>query len=176
MKSPLTVTAAAALLACVLAAADTDAGRAVLQPISSRKSAANFTVRDASGQTVNLNQYRGKVLLLDFWATWCTGCKKEIPWFAAFEQKYGNQGFAVLGVSMDDGGWKVLKPFLAEHKPSYRMALGDAAMARSFGIENLPDTFLIDRQGRIAAAYIATLVDRDNVEGNIRALLAESRK
>jgi thiol-disulfide isomerase/thioredoxin len=112
------------------------------------------------------------VVVLDFWATWCTGCKQEIPWFAEFEKTYGVKGLAVIGVSMDEGGWKVVKPFLAESHVPYRMLLGDEATAQQYGIKNMPDTFLIDRRGRVAAAYIAGLVDRDNLEDNIKAILS----
>ena len=147
--------------------------RAVLQPANARKSAPAFALQDSSGKTATLENYRGKVVLLDFWATWCTGCKKEIPWFSEFQKTYGPNGLAVVGVSMDEGGWKVLKPFLAEHQVPYRMLLGDDATAKLFGIENLPDTFLIDRRGRVAAAYRAALVDKDNVEANIKALLSK---
>jgi len=161
------------MLAGVSAALAQPAGRAALQPVVERKPAPNFTLQDASGKTVRVEDYRGKVVLLDFWATWCTGCKKEIPWFSEFEKTYGAKGFAVVGVSMDEEGWKVLKPFLAEHHVPYRMLLGDDATSKRYGIENLPDTFLIDRQGKVAAAYRAVLVDKENVEDNIKALLSK---
>ena len=160
-------------LAGVAAAADQAGVRAVLHPARERKAAPDFALTDASGKTVKLQDYRGKVLLLDFWATWCTGCKKEIPWFADFEKTYGAKGLAVVGVSMDEGGWKVLKPFLAETHVPYQILLGDEAMAKRYGIESMPDTFLIDQEGKVAAAYLAGLVDRDNVEANIKALLSK---
>src|SRR5216684_132103 len=144
-------------LAGVAAAADQRGISAVLFPEKERKPAPNFALQDATGKTVKMEDYRGKVILLDFWATWCTGCKKEIPWFSEFQQTYGSKGFAVVGVSMDEGGWKVLKPFLAEHPVPYRMLLGDDATAKRYGAESLPDTFLIDRKGRVAAAYKAVL-------------------
>jgi thiol-disulfide isomerase/thioredoxin len=87
--------------------------RATLQPALERKPAADFALRDVTGKTAKLQQYRGKVLLLDFWATWCTGCKQEIPWFVEFQRKFGTKRFAVVGVSLDEGGWDVLQPFLA---------------------------------------------------------------
>jgi cytochrome c biogenesis protein CcmG/thiol:disulfide interchange protein DsbE len=79
----------------------------------------------------------------------------------------------VVGVSMDEDGWKVVKPFVAETKVPYRILLGDDPTAQQFGIQNLPDTFLIDRLGRVAAVYRAGLVDKDDVAGNIKALLSE---
>ena len=159
-------------LAAVAAAADPPVIRAVLQPANERKSAPELALKDSSGRTATLNEYRGKVALVDFWATWCHGCKLEIPWFAEFETKYGGSNFAVVGVSMDEGGWNVVKPFLAGANVPYRMLLGDDPTAQRYRIANLPDTFLIDRDGRIAAAYRGGLVDKDNVEANIKALLA----
>ena len=154
-------------------AASPSGTRAPLQPADARQPAPQFALQDRSGKTIQRNEYRGKVVLLDFWATWCTGCKEEIPWFSGFQKTYGKQGLAVIGVSMDDGEWKVLRPFLTKNQIPYQVVLGNNATALSYGIESLPDTFLIDRKGRIAAAYRAGIVDRSDIEGNIRALLAK---
>jgi peroxiredoxin len=160
--------------ATVVAAADGQPGlRVALQPEKDRKPAAEFALQDAGGKTIKLDDFRGKVVLLDFWATWCTGCKMEIPWFEAFQSAYNAKGFAVVGVSMDEDGWKILRPFLEQHKIPYTMLLGDDPMSKRYGINNLPDTFLIDRRGRVAALYKEGLVDKDNVEANIKTLLAE---
>jgi hypothetical protein len=102
-----------------------------------------------------------------------TNANRKTPWFSGFQQTYGAQGFAVVGVSMDEGGWRVLRPFLAEIHVPYRILLGNDATGESYGILSLPDTFLIDRHGRIAAAYQARLVDKDELETSIKALLAE---
>jgi cytochrome c biogenesis protein CcmG/thiol:disulfide interchange protein DsbE len=154
-------------------AADQPGLRVALFPEKVRKPAAAFALQEVTGKTIKLADFHGQVVLLDFWATWCTGCKMEIPWFETFQSAYGGKGFAVVGVSLDEDGWKVLKPFLEEHKIPYTMLLGDDPMAKRYGIGNLPDTFLIDRQGRVAAAYKESLVDKDNVEANIKALLSE---
>jgi len=166
---------AALLLALVVAvaAADQPGIRAALLTAKERKAAPDIALKDASGTTARLKDYRGKVVLLDFWTTWCTGCKQEIPSFSEFQKTYGAKGFAVVGVSLDEGGWSVLRPFLTDAKVPYRMLLGDDATAQQYGIQNLPDTFLIDRQGRVAAAYRAGLVDHDDVEANIKALLSK---
>ena len=176
--------AAALLLTLAAAAAQSDATadqpetpadqpivRAVLQPAGQRKPAPEFALKDSSGKTVRLKKYRGKVILLDFWATWCHGCKEEIPWFSEFERKYGTKGLTVVGVSLDEEGWKVVKPFLETTKVPYRMLLGDDATAKRYGIENMPDAYLIDRKGRVAATYVG-LVDKDDVETNIRTMLS----
>jgi peroxiredoxin len=166
------------ILACASVAAavfafDQPTLRTALLPDKERKPAPSFNLDDAAGNTAQLGDYRGKVVVLDFWATWCTGCKQEIPWFSQFEETYSKKGLAVVGVSLDDKGWTVVKPFLAETHVRYRMVLGNDAMAQQYGIETMPDTFLIDRRGRIAAAYRGGLVDRQNVEDNIKRLLAE---
>ncbi len=145
----------------------------VLHPNNERKPAPNFVLKNAADTTVRMEGYRGKVVLLDFWATWCTGCKMEIPWFTEFQKTYWPKGFAVVGVSMDDGGWGVLRPFLEHAKIPYEMVLGNDAMAQQYGVKTLPDTFLIDRKGRVASAYMARLVDRVDIEAKIKALLAE---
>jgi peroxiredoxin len=168
-------TPAAALLfiaASISVAADDPAVRAALQPANERKAAPEFTLKDSSGKIVNLKQYRGKVVLLDFWATWCHGCKEEIPWFSAFERRYAAKGLRVVGVSLDEDGWKSVKPFLKTADIPYRITVGGDPMAKTYGIENMPDTFLIDRHGRIAATYRG-LVDRADIESNIRTMLSQ---
>jgi peroxiredoxin len=159
------------IVAMLASAADNPGVRAALVPPIQRQPAADFALMDAAGKTAKLTDYRGKVILLDFWATWCTGCKQEIPWFSDFQKKYGAKGFAMVGVSLDDGGWKVLKPFLANANIPYRMLLGNPPTAERYGIRNMPDTFLIDRGGKVAAAYRSGIVDKDNVEANIKAML-----
>ena len=161
------------LMIGVAATADQPTVRAALQAAKDRKPASDFALKDSSGRTVKLKDYRGKVVLLDFWATWCGGCKEEIPWFSEFERTYGRRGFAMVGVSMDDGGWKVVTPFLAGTKVTYPILLGDDPTAQQYGIKSLPDTFLIDRQGKIAAAYTTGLVNKDDVEANIKTLLSK---
>ena len=156
------------------AAMDEPSASSALIPAHERKAAPNFTLEDSSGKTAKLGNYAGRVLVLDFWATWCTGCKQEIPWFSEYQKTYGPRGLSIVGVAMDDGGWKVVKPYLSAHQIPYRMLVGDDATAKQYGIQNLPDTFVIDRHGRIAAAYRARLVDRDELEASIKKLLSEN--
>jgi peroxiredoxin len=145
--------------------------RAAIKPANERKPAPEFALKDSTGKMITLKQYRGKIVLLDFWATWCHGCKEEIPWFSDFERTYSSKGLAVVGVSLDDDGWKAVTPFLATANIPYRIVVGDDPMAKKYGIETMPDTFLIDRQGRVAAAYTG-MVDKGDVEANIRTLLS----
>ena len=159
-------------LAGMTGASAQQAVRAVLQPANARRVAPEFALTDSFGKKATLEQYRGKVVLLDFWATWCHGCKEEIPWFVEFSRKYSAQGLTVVGVSLDEEGWKVVRPFLGSAHIPYSIILGDDATAKKYAIANMPDTFLIDRRGRIAATYVG-LVDKGDVEKNILAMLAQ---
>ena len=140
-----------------------------------RKTAPNFTLSDSKGAAVRLSDYKGKVVLLDFWATWCHGCKTEIPWYMEFQNKYKDKGLAVIGVSMDDDGWKSVKPFLEEQKMNYAVVIGNEALAKLYSVDALPVTLLIDRNGKIAVSHVA-MVEKDAFEKEIRALLQDRPK
>jgi len=144
---------------------------ASVKPDKERHKAPDFALKDADGKLVHLADYRGKVVLLDFWATWCGPCKIEIPWFEEFQRQHQEKGFAVIGVSMDDEGWEVVKPFLTRLKVNYRVLIGNDQTAQIYGgIDALPTTFLIDREGRIASVHVG-LVDRKEFENGIQQLL-----
>lgn len=167
-----TLSVLAAAMAFAGSAADAATVQAALEPAPKRSSAAAFRLEDSAGKRVEMKNYRGKVLLLNFWATWCGGCKEEMPWFQEFANTLGPRRLAVLGVSVDEDGWTAVKPFLAKSGIRYRMALADKPILDSYPVKNLPATFLIDRKGRIAAVYTG-LVDRADVEDNLRSLLRE---
>lgn len=145
---------------------------APLTPPEQRPPAMEFTLEDARGEKVSLSDYRDKVVLLNFWATWCTPCEVEIPWFKEFERTYKDSGFAVLGVSFDEEGWPAVNPFVKAHGINYRILLGTEHMGEMYDvIEALPTTFLIDRQGRVAVTHRG-LVSKATYEEGIRKLLA----
>ena len=135
-----------------------------------RKAAPNFTLSDANGAAVRLSDFKGRVVLLDFWATWCHGCKTEIPWYMEFQNKYKDSGLSVIGVSMDEDGWKSVKPFIEEQKMNYAVVIGNEALAKLYAVDALPVTLLIDRNGKIAVSH-AGMVDKDAFENEIRTLL-----
>ena len=142
-----------------------------VKPDKERHQAPDFALKDVNGQTVRLSDYRGKVVLLDFWATWCGPCQIEIPWFVDLERKNKDKGFAVLGVSMDDDGWEAVKPFLSQLGVNYRVVIGDSETAQLYGgVDALPTTFLIDRGGKIAAVHVG-LADRRDFEDGVAQLL-----
>jgi cytochrome c biogenesis protein CcmG/thiol:disulfide interchange protein DsbE len=148
-------------------------GAAHLTPAQDRAPAPDFVLPDASGRPVRLSDFRGKVVLLDFWATWCHGCQIEIPWFVEFQQTYRDRGLVALGVSFDDNGWSAVRPWMQAKKVNYRIMVGnDKVAARFGGAEALPETMLIDRSGRIAAKHVGLGV-KEEFRAEIEALLRE---
>ncbi len=161
-----------ALAACLLPAAS-------LKPEPERKPAPEFSLKDADGKLVRLSDLRGKVVLLDFWATWCGPCKIEIPWFMEMQKKYQQQGLEVVGVSLDEKGWDVVKPFLVEMGVNYRVVIGNDALAQAYGkldpslspdLDALPTTFILDRTGKVAAFHEGLTSKQDFIDA-IEALL-----
>jgi peroxiredoxin len=146
-----------------------------VKPSTERKAAPDFSLSDASGKAVKLSDFKGKVVLLNFWATWCGGCKVEIPEFIEFQNKYEDSGLQVIGVSTDKDGWKVVKPFVAEKKINYTVLLGDDEICKLYSVEGMPVTLLIDREGRIAASHEG-VVEKGAGESEIKMLLQESAK
>jgi len=148
-----------------------------VSPSDSRKAAPALALGGSNGRTITLSALRGKVVLLDFWATWCTGCKLEIPWFIEFEKKYRAHGLTAVGVAVDDEGWQTIKPYLAQHPIPYPVVLGNMdVLQKTFGLPaSLPVTILIDRRGRIASTH-AGVVERKLFEEDIQRLLAEPAK
>lgn len=140
-----------------------------------RKPAPEFTLSDANGSSVKLSDYRGKVVLLNFWATWCGPCTLEIPWFIDFEREFKSRGFEVVGISMDEDGWAAIKPYVAEHKMNYRVLLGDDSVSQLYGgVDALPTSFVIDRDGRIASVHVG-LAEKDEYLNEIQSLLGEKQ-
>ena len=147
-----------------------------LKPDKERHVAPDFALKDADGKVVHLSDYKGKVVVLDFWATWCGPCRIEIPWFTDLQRNKKDRGFEVLGVSMDDEGWEVVKPFIADVGVNYRVVMGNDATAQAYGgVDALPTTFLIDREGKIAAVHVGLASKKDIVDG-VEQLLQDSPK
>lgn len=168
-------TASAIGVCLALACALSFSGCAKKARKSSGKPAPEFSLKDANGQTVRLSDYKGKVVLLDFWATWCGPCKLEIPWFMEFEKQFKDQGFAVVGVSMDEDGWAAIKPYVQDMKMNYRVLLGNDAVSAAYGgLDSLPTTLLIDRDGGIASVHVGVSMGKEEFKNAIVKLLDSS--
>lgn len=116
--------------------------------------APDFSLPDLTGQQLRLSSYRGKVVLLDFWATWCDPCREEIPRFIELQKKYASQGLQIIGASMDDGPEPVRK-FSQRFKMNFPVVMGNAKTGELYGgVLGLPIAFLIGRDGRIRAKHI----------------------
>ncbi len=147
-----------------------------LTSVGSRKLLPEVALTDSNGAPVNLSAYKGRVVLLDFWATWCHGCKEEIPWFMEFQDKYNKSGLTVVGASLDDDGWKSVKPYLQEHKINYRIVIGTSESAKQFGADKgMPVSVLIDRNGKIADIHPG-MVDKEAFEHELQTLLNEDQR
>lgn len=134
------------------------------------EAAPDFVRADLAGQTVRLRDYRGKLVLLSFWATWCEPCRAEAPRFSDWQRQYGPKGLQVLGISMDDNA-SAVRTFVRELRLPYPIVMGDAPLAEQFGgVLGLPLTFLIDPAGRIVARFRGE-PDLDRIEERIRASL-----
>ena len=142
--------------------------------------APTVTLKDLNDKDVTLQQYKGEVVLVNFWATWCAPCKVEIPWMIEFQQKYSPRGFTILGVSMDEDGKKAIQPFLDKERfdvngqqeaMSYPILLGNDAIADKFGgILGLPTSMLFNRDGKKVRTIVG-LVNHDDISKAIQDLL-----
>ena len=133
--------------------------------------APEFSLTSLSGDRIDLKDYKGKVVLLDFWATWCGPCRIEIPGFIELQRKYRDQGFAVIGVSMDDGPQPV-REFYQQFRMNYPVVMGSDKLGELYGgILGLPTSFIIGRDGRIYAKHVGT-TDVAVFESEIKELLA----
>jgi peroxiredoxin len=143
------------------------------------KTAPDFELKTLDGKTAKLSDYKGKAVLLNFWATWCEPCKIEMPWLVDFHKQYGSQGFTVLGVAMDDDAdskdWvqKDIRKFAEEKQVNYPVLLGSNKVGDAYGGVNfLPEIFYIDRNGKIVQHAIG-LKGKGEIEDNIKKALGQ---
>ncbi len=154
----------------------------VISPLNG-KPAPNFTLNDVNGKKVSLASYRGKAVMLNFWATWCAPCRLETPWIVELRQKYAAQGFEVLGIDTegddlakdDRAGWTkaaaAAGKFVADEKIPYPVLLNGDSISRDYGgLDDLPTSFFVDRKGVIVASQVG-LTSASDIESKIRKAL-----
>ncbi len=136
--------------------------------------APDFTLQSLDGKTVRLSDFRGKPVVLNFWATWCGPCKIEMPWFVDLQKQYGPAGLQFLGVAMDDASTKDIAEFAESMKVNYPILIGKESVGDAYGgVQFLPETFYIDRNGKVVDKAFG-LKGRGEIEDAIKKILAPS--
>jgi thiol-disulfide isomerase/thioredoxin len=143
---------------------------AALKPERQRKPAPEFELIDADGKNLRLSALRGRVVVVNFWATWCHGCQLEMPSFIEVQKKYADRGLTIVGISLDDDGWKSVRPWIKERRVNYPIVVGNRDLGQKYGLTGMPLTVLVDREGRVASVH-AGIVDRKALEQQVQALL-----
>lgn len=143
----------------------------VQQPAGGGEIAPDFTLPDLEGNSYTFSATKGKVVILDFWATWCPPCRMEIPHFQALYEQYKGKGLEIVGVALDRQGVAVVKPFAEDYGITYPVVIGDQKTTASYGgVRGIPTTFVIDRKGRIVEKYVGYR-DKEVFEEVIKGLL-----
>jgi len=136
--------------------------------------APNINVISMTGQTISQENYRGHVVILDFFATWCQPCRQSIPHLVEMNRKYGRQGLQILGLSVGEDGERAVKAFTDEFRVNYPLAIAGESTTADFGVRSVPVMFLVDKKGKVAEVYrgYSNEIAR-SVEQSIKRLLAE---
>lgn len=137
------------------------------------KQAPDFVLQDLQGKQVKLSDFRGKAVLLNFWATFCGPCKVEMPWLVELQKQYGPQGLQIVGVALDDSGRDAIDKFAKEMGVNYTILQGKDDVGDAYGAVGLPATYYIDRNGKIIDSALG-LVSRGEIEDNIKKALSQT--
>ncbi len=173
-RSPLVLVVVAFVVALMLYVGYHKArnpGGMPFRPLTASAPAPDFSLESLDGKTMRLSDFRGKAVLLNFWATWCGPCKIEMPWFVDLQNQYGSQGLQIVGVAMDDASKEDIAKFAKEMGVNYPVLIGKEAVGDEYGgVPALPETFLIARDGKIMDKIIG-LRGKAEIEDAIKKAL-----
>ncbi|MDX9758044.1 MAG: TlpA disulfide reductase family protein [Bacteroidota bacterium] len=129
------------------------------------KTAPGFSLKDKDGTVYSDQSLKGKVIVLNFWATWCPPCRAEIPAFKKVYEQYKGKGVEIVGVSLDQKGWDVIRPFIKQYAINYPIVLGGAEIARAYGnIRSIPTTIIIDRNGKVVDSHVGAMSEQQLIK------------
>src|SRR5579885_3622036 len=175
-RDPIIVVVVAIVVALMLVAGVRMAHRPKQSGSSQMKGdvAPDFALQSLDGKTVHLSDYRGKAVLLNFWATWCAPCKIEMPWFVELQKQYGPQGLQIIGVALDSDPPDV-KKFITDIGVNYVVLIGNDKVGNLYGgVQGLPTTFYIGRDGKVVSRAFGLISHRE-IEQNIQAALKQGQ-
>ncbi len=133
--------------------------------------APNFKVQAADGSTIELAKLKGKIVVLNYWATWCGPCRMEIPGFIDVYKQYKGKGLEIVGISLDREGWKVVRPYIEKASINYPVVVADETLETAYGqIDAIPTTFVVDKHGNIVDKHVGYM-DRASFEKLVKGLL-----
>jgi len=167
----LAIAAAAALLGMTAARKPSTSTNEITNVAATSMPSPAWELKGVDGKLVKFSDFAGKVVILDFWATWCGPCRMEIPGFIELQKQYADKGLVVVGVSLDQDGASVVKTFMDKTGIIYPVVLGDETIVCAFGgVEGIPTTFIIDRNGRIVGMHVG-YTEKTEFESEIKPLL-----
>ena len=143
----------------------------VTSAMAQQQQAVNFSLKSSNGTSYELSKYKGKVVVVNFWATWCGPCRKEIPDFIEAYKKYKSKGLEIIGISLDQDGWTKVTPYVKQSNINYPVVLGDEKVVQNYGGFNaIPTTFIVDKNGNIVDQHTGTM-SLKQLEAKLKPLL-----